>query len=268
MRLYKKSPQSELSKLHRYILPSWGSRQLHDITAGEIELYAASLREQLRPATINRILAILSKIYTLAVRAGWITHSPMGHVRYLKENNIRYRTLSDTEIRLFIDAAKNLQTPAADAILLALYTGMRIGEVCTLNWDYWYPDQNQLILPDTKSGHPFTCPLATPAFNLIRKQQQLALSTTYIFPQITDTTRPLGYPRGTFSRICRDAGISGLRIHDLRRTFATRVLHETGDIDMTSRLLNHHSLSVTRRYAFHNTTAMQSIASQVIDKYE
>ncbi|MXE36604.1 tyrosine-type recombinase/integrase, partial [Escherichia coli] len=82
-----------------------------------------------------------------------------------------------------------------------------------------------------------------------------------IFPQITDTTRPLGYPRGTFSRICRDAGISGLRIHDLRRTFATRVLHETGDIDMTSRLLNHHSLSVTRRYAFHNTTAMQSIAS-------
>ena len=268
MRLYKKSPQSELSKLHRYILPSWGSRQLHDITAGEIELYAASLREQLRPATINRILAILSKIYTLAVRAGWITHSPMGHVRYLKENNIRYRTLSDNEIRLFIDAAKNLQTPAADAILLALYTGMRIGEVCTLNWDYWYSEQNQLILPDTKSGHPFTCPLATPAFNLIRKQQQLALSTTYIFPQITDTTRPLGYPRGTFSRICRDAGISGLRIHDLRRTFATRVLHETGDIDMTSRLLNHHSLSVTRRYAFHNTTAMQSIASQVIDKYE
>ncbi|MXD62676.1 tyrosine-type recombinase/integrase, partial [Escherichia coli] len=84
-----------------------------------------------------------------------------------------------------------------DAILLALYTGMRIGEVCTLNWDYWHPEQNQLILPDTKSGHPFTCPLATPAFNLIRKQQQLALSTTYIFPQITDTTRPLGYPRGT-----------------------------------------------------------------------
>lgn len=75
----------------------------------------------------------------------------MTHVRYLKENNIRYRTLSATEIPRFINAATALQTPAADSILLALYTGMRIGEVCTLKWEYWHPDMHQLILPDTKS---------------------------------------------------------------------------------------------------------------------
>ncbi|EMB0473203.1 site-specific integrase, partial [Escherichia coli] len=249
LQLYKKSPQSELSKLNLYVRPFWGKRQLRDITAGELEQYAAGLREKLRPSTVNRILAILSKICSLAVRAGWITHSPMSHVRYLKENNIRYRTLSATEIPRFIYAATALQTPAADSILLALYTGMRIGEVCTLKWEYWHPDMHQLILPDTKSGHPFTCPLAPPAIAVVQCQQDLMLSKTYIFPQLTDNARPLAYPRATFARICRDANIDNLRMHDLRRTFATRVLQATGDIAIASHLLNHHSLTATRRYA-------------------
>jgi integrase len=258
MQLYKKSPQSELSKLNRHIRPFWGS-VASVISPQEIEKFAAGLRPKLSPATINRLLALLSKICSLAVRAEWINHSPMTHVRYLKENNVRYRTLSATEIPLFIAAAEALNTPAADAILLALYTGMRIGEVCTLKWDYWHPDAQQLLLPDTKSGHPFTCPLANPAVAIIQRQAQLALSTTWIFPRITDTTRQLSYPRETFTRICRDARIQNLRMHDLRRTFATRVLQATSDIAMASRLLNHHSLTATRRYAFHNAADTQSV---------
>ncbi|HCX4180618.1 TPA: site-specific integrase [Escherichia coli] len=268
LQLYKKSPQSELSKLNLYVRPFWGKRQLRDITAGELEQYAAGLREKLRPSTVNRILAILSKICSLAVRAGWITHSPMTHVRYLKENNIRYRTLSATEIPRFIDAATALQTPAADSILLALYTGMRIGEVCPLKWEYWHPDMHQLILPDTKSGHPFTCPLAPPAIAVVECQQDLMLSKTYIFPQLTDNARPLAYPRATFARICRDANIDNLRMHDLRRTFATRVLQATGDIAIASHLLNHHSLTATRRYAFHNAATSHAVVSQVIESYD
>lgn len=268
MQLYKKSPQSELSKLNRHIRPFWGKRRLCHITPGEIEKFAAGLRPKLSPATINRLLALLSKICSLAVRAEWINHSPMTHVRYLKENNVRYRTLSATEIPLFIAAAEALNTPAADAILLALYTGMRIGEVCTLKWEYWHPDAQQLLLPDTKSGHPFTCPLANPAVAIIQRQAQLALSTTWIFPRITDTTRQLSYPRETFTRICRDARVQNLRMHDLRRTFATRVLQATSDIAMASRLLNHHSLTATRRYAFHNAADSQAVVSQVVDTFK
>ena len=63
---------------------------------------------------------------------------------------------------------------------------------------------HQLILPDTKSGHPFTCPLAPPAIAVVECQQDLMLSKTYIFPQLTDNARPLAYPRATFARICRD----------------------------------------------------------------
>lgn len=51
LQLYKKSPQSELSKLNLYVRPFWGKRQLRDITAGELEQYAAGLREKLRPST-------------------------------------------------------------------------------------------------------------------------------------------------------------------------------------------------------------------------
>lgn len=112
----------------------------------------------------------------------WMDHTfPDVTCPLSEENNIRYRTLSATEIPRFINAATALQTPAADSILLALYTGMRIGEVCTLKWEYWHPDMHQLILPDTKSGHPFTCPLAPPAIAVVQCQQDLMLSKTYIF---------------------------------------------------------------------------------------
>ncbi|HFI7838138.1 TPA: hypothetical protein ACGSEP_004504, partial [Escherichia coli] len=47
LQLYKKSPQSELSKLNLYVRPFWGKRQLRDITAGELEQYAAGLREKI-----------------------------------------------------------------------------------------------------------------------------------------------------------------------------------------------------------------------------
>lgn len=267
MQLYKKSPQSELSKLNRYVRPHWGSRLLRDITPGEIELFAGRLKQKLRPATINRILALLSKIFSLAVRAGWITHSPLTHVRYLKENNIRYRTLNDSELTRFINAAEALSTPAADALLLAVYTGMRIGEICTLQWADWHEDSQQLILADTKSGHPFTCPLADDATKVIQRQKILALSSDYVFPRLSDSGYPMGYPRTTFNRICLDANINDLHIHDLRRTFASRVLQVTGDIAMASRLLNHHSLTATRRYAFHLSDDTRQVVSQVINTY-
>jgi integrase len=122
------------------------------------------------------------------------------------------------------------------------------------------------------SGYEIRAPIHLPACKSrsghYSATAQLALSTTWIFPRITDTTRQLSYPRETFTRICRDARIQNLRMHDLRRTFATRVLQATSDIAMASRLLNHHSLTATRRYAFHNAADTQAVVSQVVDTFK
>lgn len=266
LQLYKKNTQPELSKLNCHIRPYWSKRVLSEITPNDIEKFAASLLNTLKPATINRVLAILSKIFSLAIKAGWIKHSPSTHVRYLKERNIRYRTLSTQEIPAFIEAATAINTPAADALLLALFTGMRISEVCQLEWRYWHADQRQLILPDTKSNHPFTCTLSMQAVDIILKQQAMALSSRYLFPRLSDPLKPLSYPRNTFAQICRNASIEDLCIHDLRRTFATRALQVSGDIALTSKLLNHHSLVATQRYAFHSQDSARQIIDYIIDK--
>ena len=65
------------------------------------------------------------------------------------------------------------------------------------------------------------------------------LSKTYIFPQLTDNARPLAYPRATFARICRDANIDNLRMHDLRHTFAVRrlVLWHAEGADVNQKIL-------------------------------
>lgn len=129
------------------------------------------------------------------------------------------------------------------------------------------PDMHQLILPDTKSGHPFTCPLAPPAIAVVQCQQDLMLSKTYIFPRLTDNARPLAYPRATFARIC---GMPTLITYGCM-TCAVPLPPGTtgdGDIAIASHLLNHHSLTATRRYAFHNAATSHAVVSQVIESYD
>jgi integrase len=102
---------------------------------------------------------------------------------------------------------------------------------------------------------------------IIQRQAQLALSTTWIFPRITDTTRQLSYPRETFTRICRDARIQNLRMHDLRRTFATRA---------TGNQRYRHGFPFTESPFTHchpplcisQCSGLQSVVSQVVDSFK
>lgn len=86
----------------------------------------------LKPATMNRTLALLKAMFSLAVGEGWIARNPVSLVNFAKENNARDRVLDPEEFELLqAQSATHLQ-----AINLSAYqTGMRLGEILGLTWD-------------------------------------------------------------------------------------------------------------------------------------
>ncbi|WP_421341351.1 site-specific integrase [Aeromonas veronii] len=126
---------------------------------------------------------------------------------------------------------------------------MRIGEVLSIKNSNVHLDAGYLVLPLTKNGQQHVVPLSTSAIATIREQQVAFGIKDYLFFSPNRANAPLAYPRHAFGRVCKHAGIQGLCIHDLRRSFATTLLQETGDLALAAQTLNHNSLETTRLYA-------------------
>jgi len=86
----------------------------------------------------------------------------------------------------------------------------------------------------------------------------------YIFPN-PRTGRPLITIKTAFNAACRRAGIHGLRFHDLRRTFATHLLHRGADIETVRDLLGYHSIVMTERY-LHTNEDRKKRAVELLEK--
>lgn len=249
LKLNKRNTASELYKVKKYILPRFGDSKIGKIERQDIESFKLDLCAHLQPSSVNKILAALSRMFTLSVEHGYLASSPMNGVKRLKENNQRHRVLTTDERQGFITACHALQTPGANSLLLSLYTGMRIGEVLSIKNSNVHLDASYLVLPLTKNGQQHVVPLSTSAIATIREQQAAFGIKDYLFFSPNRANAPLAYPRHAFGQICKHAGIQGLCIHDLRRSFATTLLQETGDLALAAQTLNHNSLETTRLYA-------------------
>lgn len=254
MQLRKRNTQSELSKVNKHILSEFGKHRLKALDRQTIVSFQKRLAERYKPATVNKILSALSRMLTLAVEHGYLAVSPMHGLRQLKENNERKRVLSSEERTRFIEACHSENSEGSRSLLLSLTTGMRIGEVCPLEQAYLHLDEAYLNLPTTKNGLPHRVALSCHAVQLIQTQLHHVGTQKFLFPSSSSTAGCIGHPRYAFQKICAAAGISDLCIHDLRRTFATELMLQTGDIALVAQALNHSSLQMAMRYQQRTTT--------------
>ena len=132
-------------------------------------------------------------------------------------------------------------------VVVALQTGMRQGEILGLRWEHVDFDHKTIYVAHTKTGRPRRIPISQPVAVELRSLRQDASQDEHVF-SYGRTGLKLTTFRHTWERACKQAHISGLRFHDLRHTFATRLrakgVHE---MDIMS-LLGHTTLQMTSRY--------------------
>ena len=233
------------------LLTYFGAKPINHITPWLIEKYKLWRREGLQPATVNRDLSLLSHIFTKAIEWGHLTDHPMkgGKVKKLPGETMRERILTpEEETTLLAEASPRLQP----ILILALDTGMRRGEILGLTWDRVDLRQAEILLPHSKNGRMRRLPLTDRALEALRALHPPSTTRGHVFT--LRNGRPQRDIREGFAGAIQRAGLPGLRPHDLRHTFATRLVIAGVDIVTVQRLLGHQTLAMTQRYA-HPTSA-------------
>ena len=231
--------------LEAHLKPYFGKLDLREITPLDIETYRAKrLSAGVKKSTTNREMALLKKMFHLAVDWGYCAENPVVKVKLFPErDNLKERVLSaEEETRLLAHCPPHL----APIVVFALNTGMRRGEILGLRWDQVDPSGKSIRVTRTKSGRDRSVPLNEAAAEVIKAQRQKSRGS-YVFPSMKGGEYMKSVAH-SFARACRLAGITGLRFHDLRHTFATRLIRQGADIITVQALLGHHSVTVTQRY--------------------
>lgn len=216
-----------------------------------------------KPATVNRHIATLKHMMTKAEEWGWIGEKTLRDVRKVKklqENNKRLRYLSDDEIPRLMDACRRsvVASELFPIVALALNTGMRQGEILGLKWSQVDMRNGLILLSDTKSGERREIPL-----NETAKTALSALPEKLDGGKVFET-----HLEGqSWHTALRRAGIRDFRFHDLRHTFASRLVMRGADLATVQSLLGHKTITMTLRYA-HLSPSHRSKAVLLLDEKE
>jgi len=205
------------------------------------------------PATANRYLAILRAILNRA-HLDWNALSVVPRIRLLPLNNTRHRILShEEELRVLEASASHLK----NLVVFLVDTGARLSEALDLTWDdvsLSGDQRSSVTLLRTKNGTPRRIPLTWRTNSLLMRLKNEDYGSKHpLFqykPGKSSPPRPFKHPFGAWKTALRKANVDqSLRIHDLRHTFASRLVMKGVPLFDVSKLLGHKSISMTMRYA-------------------
>ncbi|SFF95797.1 tyrosine-type recombinase/integrase [Neptunomonas qingdaonensis] len=266
----KRTVQSDIGIFNNHLYPVWKDRRLTDISKQDVQKVLDSKKGQLKPATINRVLSLIHRMFRLACEWGYLEINPASLIKKLKENNQRNVFLSKEQVARFLKACdEEPNATAKNALKLALLSGMRIGEILSAKWkELEYTDQGAcLFLPHTKAGQSRTVLLNDGAVAILEDQKQnKRAGNPHIFPGRAGS-KPMSHPKKAFARIKEKAGgMDQLRVHDLRHSFAS-ILINSGSATLydVQHLLGHHNSQTTERYAHLASDRLRNVSSHVND---
>jgi integrase len=232
-----------------FVIPALGTHRGADVNSADI----ARLHDGMSgtPAQANLTVKIMSAMFQWAAKRGLVPKdfNPVrGAVeKYTERPRERYLTVEEFKrLGMALDEAKAEFPYAVFAIGLIALTGARRNEILTLKWVYVDTDQGVLRLPDSKTG-PKTIYLNAAAVALLSTVPRVASNEHVIIGgRPGDYLKSLGKP---WKAICRAARLEGVRVHDLRHSFASLAAGSGMSLHIIGKLLGHVNAKTTQRYA-------------------
>lgn len=213
----------------RAILPQIQGRALTEIAEAAEAVIVAG--EGLKPATINRRLAILRRVARLAFRKWqWLEHDEAGRIQLLPGEEPRYVQATQEQAEKLLGAAKG-RTRAA--ILWAAMTGLRKSELRRVQ-PHDFQGNNLAVLRKTKTGKPRIVPLSV---GLKAQDFPYGLTATEVEEDYREARKRAGMP--------------WLQFRDLRRTFGSWIVQRTRSLKAAQDLLGHTTIAITSAHYAH-----------------
>ena len=243
------------------------------------------------PLAANRMLAVVGSMYAFAGRAGIVpegTNPARGIDKFKESRRERFLTGEELErlgraireaettgIPWAVDESKpnakhvpkakrctKIDPTAAAALRLLLFTGCRLREILHLRWEHVDFERGCLFLPDSKSGRK-TVILNAPALAVLNALERIS---PYVVPG-DDPEQPRHDLKRPWGAVTKRAGLIGVRLHDLRHTYASFGAGGGLGLPIIGRLLGHAQVATTARYAHLDNDplrrASESIAGRI-----
>jgi integrase len=259
------------SMMEKFIGPAWGRMLVTEVSAYDVELLLTKVAEgRARPAKAkpnnrarklqgakptpvraNRVGEVIRKMFAYAIKWGWREDNPaMGFRRRMETPRERYLSQEEiSRLAMALDAAQDDR--AAGIIRLCMLTGARVGEVRQARFEDFNLEHLSWTKPasTTKQRRVHRVPISDEAAAIVR-QRRIAVvkGSPWLFPGDTPG-QPVQEIRRFWARIQKDIGIEGVRIHDLRHTFASLLVSGGASLEMIGKLLGHSQMQTTQRYA-------------------
>ncbi len=263
---------------------------LGEITGRDVILWHGALKS--KPTSANRGLALLKGIFNVAKAQGFFEgDNPASRVAMFPEK-ARERFLETEELQrllatidAFEDAGRNpekdedgtkrrgqkrgenqkpenrgISAHLAGLFRLLIYTGARRSEFLTAKWEWVDWEARALRLPESKTGRK-TIVLNEGAVAELRRLRELRSQDTWII-EAMDGRGHFSDPYSAWQRVAKGGGLEGLRLHDLRHTFASQGLREGLSLSIVGALLGHSDPKTTSRYSH----LAESVARAAVEK--
>ncbi|MEQ8735662.1 MAG: site-specific integrase [Rhodospirillaceae bacterium] len=245
------SVYNDSKMIDKYVKPKLGRSAVVSVENTDIRRIHQSISD--KPYVANRVLALLSKMFNLAEEWGIkpLRTNPCYGVRKFKEAK-RQRYLTSEELSRLGTALSETQIhtideqSSVDAIRLLLLTGCRKSEILTLQWEWVDFESACLRLPDSKTGAK-TVPLGAPALRLLQAIYERRVSN-FVIPGRHGRNHLINL-RLPWLAVCKRADIQGVRLHDLRHTYASFAAGANLSLHVIGTLLGHTQTQTTQRYA-------------------
>ena len=283
------------SMLDRHILPAVGSRRMADIRKADLARLHSKLTSGGIPMSANRALAVFSSIWNWAVRRDEAEGpSPSaGTEKNPEKKKDRFLSMDELgRLGLALKAAETTGLPWDDAksiakharkenrltkvdphaiaaIRLLILTGARLREILNARWDWIDWERGLLRLPDSKTG-PKPIYLSAATLAVLEAIPRLK-DNPYIVPghgprQRTNKKRvaaPRHDLKHPWAAIRKAAQLEGVRIHDLRHSFAATGAGASLGLPIIGKLLGHSQPATTSRYAHLDADPMKRAANVI-----
>lgn len=243
----------------KHLRSSLGVKRLSELTSQVLDEWVRThIKQRYKPGTINKHIFLINRILNVAQNWGMIDHNIYRNriIKRLPVGDYRQRFLSEGEVNALLDACKRDQHPFLYFFAkLLILTGARSSEARLAHWRDFDLQTRIWTVPVTKNGRSRRIVLSGAAIDLLDDIKTQA-GRLYLEHGVNDyifINPKFKKPYETFhlawDRARRRVGIPHVRMHDLRHTYASMLINKGASIYEVQRLLGHHHVSMTERYA-------------------